>query len=343
MAISTDTFQDFIFPVIIAIVIVNVYGFLGNLTVLIIYSVHFPKTHFRCLVLALAIVDFISCCTTVPMETISTWYWFRAQSRWLCKAKNFCVQLTALSAMFMLFVTAVYKHRRICTPFKKQLSQKVIVLLCLAGALKSAVFAVPAALLWDINNHTVNISNTTEEIFVCEVQSAFSATNYPTLYRVLLSTYNIYLLTTVVLYTLVARSVIVHVRQLKKLRKTKTKDVTSNLPTISKLIANLQGLNKSSAKSLNSANSHISAAVIRKIITMVIIAATFSATFILGLSFGYVFAIRSNSDFSSNMELVTYFALYRFYFINYALNSVVYFSLDKRFREEVVKFLSCRS
>ena len=80
----------------------------------------YQKTRFRCLVLWLSIIDFTSCCSTVPMEAVSTWLWFSAPSRILCKAKNFCVQFTRQSAIYMLFVTAVYKYRQICHPFKNK-------------------------------------------------------------------------------------------------------------------------------------------------------------------------------------------------------------------------------
>ena len=87
--------------------------------------------------------------------------------------------------------------------------------------------------------------------------------------------------------------------------------------------------------------SHLTPAQIRKVIIMVIIAGTFSLTFIMALTFGYVFALRDYKDYSSISDIVLMFCCYRFYFINYALNPVVYFALDSCFRKEVMRIIFC--
>ena len=87
--------------------------------------------------------------------------------------------------------------------------------------------------------------------------------------------------------------------------------------------------------------SHLTPAQIRKVIIMVIIAGTFSLTFIMALTFGYVFALRDYKEYSSISDIVLMFCCYRFYFINYALNPVVYFALDSCFRKEVMRIVFC--
>ena len=90
-----------------------------------------------------------------------------------------------------------------------------------------------------------------------------------------------------------------------------------------------------------SSTSHLSPAQIRKVVIMVIISGTFSVTFIVALAFGYVFALRNFKDYSSTSDIVLMFSFYRFYFINYAINPVIYFSLDRYFRREVMKVVFC--
>ena len=80
---------------------------------------------------------------------------------------------------------------------------------------------------------------------------------------------------------------------------------------------------------------------IRKVLIMVIIAGTFSITFLMALTFGYVFAIRDLQDYNSIDEYIALFSCYRLYFINYCLNLTVYFAFDRRFRDEVIKLLKC--
>ena len=109
MTSISETFQETILPVVVMFIVYAIVGLVGNIVVLYIYKFQYQKNRFRCLVLWLIIhvIDFTSCCSTVPMETVSTWLWLKAPSRDLCKAKNLFVQFTGLSAMFMLFVTAV--------------------------------------------------------------------------------------------------------------------------------------------------------------------------------------------------------------------------------------------
>ena len=370
---STEDFQATFSYVVVAFIIVNFVGFFGNISVLYVYALRYPRCRFRCLVLALSIVDFTSCCTTVPMETVSTWYWFNPPSRLICKAKNFCVQLTALSAMYMLFVTAVYKYRRICKPFGKQVSEKLIVVMCLFGIAISMLFAAPAAILWDLNKHRVEFGNVSEYILVCEVHEIHRDTYIPTMYRNLLSIFYIFLLMTIILYMLVARAVFLHFQRMKALSKAdgavskltvfttgltveSTQQKTSSSRDRCRTEETCETESSSQGESVNmavtrtrNANSSVSSrsvsqltpAHIRKILMMAIIAGTFSVTFVMGLSFGYVFAIRDYKDFSDVRELALLFSCYRLYFINYALNPVVYFILDKCFRKKIISLFSC--
>ena len=365
MARFSEEFQSTITPVVVAFILYNIVGFFGNITVQFIYAFRYPKSHFRCLVLALSFVDLTSCCTTVPMETVSTWYWFNAPSRGLCKAKNLSVQFTGLSAMYMLFVTAVYKYRKICRPFKRQISQKLIIILCCCGIFTSFLCAVPAAVLWDINNHTITVNNVSEFAMICEMRADFHGTLIPMMYRNVLSVYDIFLLATIVLYCFVAKATLEHFR-IMKARAKAARPLASNSsnsytqgesvvsantlsPSADIGEENLPELetngrkNSETAKQRTSTESNTTTCRqprridIRKVLIMVIIAGTFSVTFLMALTFGYVFAMRDYQDYNSVGELVALFCCYRFYFINYALNPVVYFVLDGCFRKEVLR------
>ena len=216
MSSISKTFQETILPVVFMFIVYDIVGLVGNIVVLYIYKVRYPKNRFRCLVLWLSIIVLTSCCSTVPMETVSTWLWFEAPSRDLCKAKNFLVQFTALSAMFMLFVTAVYKYRQICHPIGKQPTQSVIMISCFCGIVMSLTFATPAAILWNVNNHTLSYDNASEQVDICEVHVRFQGTVYPSLYRHFLSAYSIFLIATIILYIFVAKATDKHYLRMKQ-------------------------------------------------------------------------------------------------------------------------------
>ena len=222
MSRLNEEFHVVIFPVIIGFVIVDLLGFLGNIIVCFVFSCRYEKNCFRLLVLALGIVDLVSCCTTLPMEIISAWFWFDAPSSSLCKAKNFLAQFTGLLAMYMLFVMGLYKFRRICKPFSKQLNPKIIAILCVVGIINSLIFSTPTLYFWGINNRTISTyiatdNSSFEEVFICEVHRDFLETPYPRMYNHLLSVYNIFLVATIVFYVFIARETILHVRYMRRL------------------------------------------------------------------------------------------------------------------------------
>ena len=350
MAID-DEFRETVTPVIVYFVILNVVGVFGNSFILYVYSFRYKKNHFRLLVLSLSCVDMISCCTTIPMETVSTWFWFSAPSRVLCKLKNFCVQFSATCAMYTFFVTAVYKYLRICRPFGRQGTKKNIVQLFFIGISVSLLLATPAAILWDINVKTMAMNNITETLRICEISVGYKDTPFPLVYRIVLSMYDILLIATIVLYFLVAKTIIVHIRGSKwkampdKRKAQKQTSVSTNADTettetdISQAgnIAN----NDSAAnrQSTGYCRSTLSLSEIRKAVILVILAGTFSVTFTVGLSFGYVFAAYTFKDFASIDEMVKLFSCYKFYYTNYALNSVVCLILDRSYRSEVFKLV----
>ena len=389
-----EQFHGVIWPVILGFVVCDVLGFLGNITVCYVFSCRYEKNCFRFLVLALGIVDLVSCCTTVPIEIISTWLWFDAPSSSLCKAKNFLVQFTGLTAMYMLFVMSLYKFRRICKPFSKQLNQKIITILCVIGIFNSLLFSTPTLHFWGVNNRTVPIDNSSfEEVFICEVHRAFLETPYPRMYNHLLSVYNIFLVTTIVLYVFIARTTILHVRDMRKLFKEHANAVISisvtnksqhinssdikesasvSEETVSTSAVNIEisesmgengekrniqtatGETQFEVKEENDNNSRFKAnktspypqyqtqaIPVQKVTIMAILSGTFAVTFLLAQVFGYSFAIRGFSDYSSLSELRLFFFWYRLYFINYCLNPFVYFALDRQFRREVINILRC--
>lgn len=351
---KVEEFQDHILPVIVFFVILNVVGFLGNILVIFIYSFRYEKNDFRRLVLSLSFVDMISCCTTVPMETASSWFWFRSPSRGLCKMKNFCVQFSATSAIYMLFVTAIYKYLRICRPFGRQVTQKNILILFTIGICVSLVLATPAAVIWDVNGDITTFQQANETTRICEVSKEMGKTAFPIVYRSILSIYDLFVIATIIMYAFVAKKIILHIRRRKQRMKGGQYEVESTASANDVEKSKATQCTQDSEQETKGApsqkpvakqrrtkrqTSRLSSSQIRKAVIMVVLAGIFSVTFLMGLSFGYVFVVRQYKDFASLGEIVRLFACYRIYFANYALNPIVYLILDSSFRGEVLKVL----
>ena len=405
------SFRDSVLPFVILLAIYGICGFIGNIIVLYVYTFRYTKNRFRCLVIAMGLVDLTSCLTTIPLEAISTWLWLNFPSTELCKMKSFFIQFTENSAIYILFVTAVYKYRQICKPLSTQSTTRSIMVSCAIGIIFAAVLAAPSAVLWDINTHNLTFNNSSEIVAICEVYKDFHDTIYPTVYTVVLSGYTLFPLATMVLYIFVARTTIQHYQRLqrhqrpasvaenpvytveligesqnkqdkpsiqqaivettllshsaptdchsnnrkseqtqcdalKTLRKTSlSRSNIPETPSTSRVDAFIRKLSSSTIKSTTNRRASVSQLTpsrIRKVAIMVILAGTFSVTFFLALGLGYVFAIRDFDEYESLRFLVIYFCMYRFYFINYCLNPVVYFVLDGQFRKGVKELFACQ-
>ena len=383
----TDEFHTSVTLLVVFFILCNIMGFFGNASVLYIYSLRYPKNHHRLLVIVLSVIDLVACCTAVPIEIVSTWKWFDAPSSSVCKARYFFIMFIGLSAMYMLFVSAVYKYRRICKPSAKQVTRKMLIILCVVGVVLSFGYGIPPLILFDVNKHSITIDNMTEEALICEVHTSFHGTQYPAIYRHLVVIYSLFLVTAVVLYIFVAKTAIQHVQRMK--RKPKSNGLASASESALAVSSLYQTTSfksttctsvpkgtESEAKSskhyiieeksleldtsndtkwtcndsaaccqangptLPKSQQFLSSYQIRTVLIMVIVAGTFSITFLMGLTFGYVFALRKYEEFSSIGELVFLFACYRLYFLNYCMNPVVYFALDRRFRNEVFETYS---
>lgn len=81
--------QDAVLWVTVYVGIEAVLGFFGNLLVIYVFFFRYQVCNFRYFVLCLALIDFVSCVTTVPGEIITQTYWYIYPSRYLCKAKSF--------------------------------------------------------------------------------------------------------------------------------------------------------------------------------------------------------------------------------------------------------------
>ena len=373
----TDEYHRSVTPLVVFFILCNIIGFFGNLSGLFIYSLRYPKNRHRLLVIVLSIIDMTACCTTVPIETVSTWFWFDAPSSSLCKARFFFIMFLGLSAMYMLFVTAVYKYLRICK--RKRITQKMIIILCGIGVVISFIYGIPPLVLFDVNKHFVTIKNRTEVAWICEVHTSFHGTQYPAVYRHCVAVYSLLLVTAVILYIYVAKTTVQHVQRMKTKPKisgtasaseSAVSSIDQTMSTTSQTVSKTTdggGGNKvlkvyvagetfsgpvpsddttrpsndyaacSQESTPARPKSHLSAYQIRTVLIMVIVAGTFAVTFMMGLAFGYVFALRKYEDYSSIGELVFLFACYRLYFLNYCMNHVVYFALDRQFRREVFK------
>ncbi|XP_045188444.2 probable G-protein coupled receptor 101 [Mercenaria mercenaria] len=180
----SNAFTMDVLPVTVFISIEAFIGFFGNITILLVYSRRYRRINFRYFVLALAIVDLTSCCTTLPGEVISQLNWYDYQYAWICKVKTFFNIYTALSSASVLLVLAIDRYRKICHPlnFDWQIRCHVALRLCRCCLIVSALVSIPALILYGKQTNSFEHEGNNITVTVCEIAGEYAGTIYPLLY-----------------------------------------------------------------------------------------------------------------------------------------------------------------
>ncbi|XP_053406631.1 octopressin receptor-like [Mercenaria mercenaria] len=171
-----------VLPVTVFISIEAFIGFFGNITILLVYSRRYRRINFRYFVLALALVDLTSCCTTLPGEVISQLNWYDYQYGWICKVKTFLNIYTALGSASVLLVLAIDRYRKICHPCDWQIRCPVALRLCGGCLMVSALVSIPALILYGKLTNSFEHEGNNITVSVCEITGEYAATIYPILY-----------------------------------------------------------------------------------------------------------------------------------------------------------------
>lgn len=173
-----------VMPVTVFIGLEMTVGFVGNILILLVYSKRYKRVNFRYFVLALAIVDFTSCCTTLPGEIVSQLNWYNYEHGSICKVKSYFNVFTAWASATILLSLAIDRYRKICHPFHWQISFNNAFRLCGCCFLVSALVAIPVAVLWGKQTYDFNLEDETVTVSICEKSGEYANTIYPLAYIV---------------------------------------------------------------------------------------------------------------------------------------------------------------
>ncbi|XP_053406297.1 uncharacterized protein LOC128559143 [Mercenaria mercenaria] len=180
-----DLSNDFtidVLPVTVFISIEAFIGFFGNITILLVYSSRYRRINFRYFVLALALVDLTSCCTTLPGEVFSQLNWYDYQHAWICKVKSFFNVYTAWGSASVLLVLAIDRYRKICHPCDWQIRYPVAFRLCACCLMVSTILSIPVFVLWGKQTYSYEHEGNNITVSVCEKSGKYADTIYPLLY-----------------------------------------------------------------------------------------------------------------------------------------------------------------
>jgi len=134
----------------------------------------YKTTNFKVFVICIAIIDLLTCITLIPAEILKTRHYFSNPSLLACKVKCFFNMLGMASTANVLLVISVDRYRKICQPFKKQLSARLAIACVVAVIAFSFITALPAALICGLQEtNMTNVHKTLTTVMVCSAEDKY--------------------------------------------------------------------------------------------------------------------------------------------------------------------------
>ena len=171
-----------LFPVTIFIGLEAVFGLIGNISILCVYTKLYLHCNFRYFVLCLAIYDLTSCMATIPAEVFSEFYWYDFKCSWFCKFKSYFNVFTVWGSAVTLLLLAFDRYRKVCQPLGWQIQPSCAFKLCAVGIILSALVSAPACVFWGIQKYIYTAGNASVTVSICEKSGLYAHEIYPFIY-----------------------------------------------------------------------------------------------------------------------------------------------------------------
>lgn len=151
-----DEMAAVLLPVILIVGVYMIAGLFGNPLVIYYYGFFVkpsPSYHF---IVAMAVFDLIVCCVSMPLEIVDMRFNYKFPDATACKIFRFGNYFCSMASGFILIAIAADRYRKVCQPFKTQITFKIAKIITGCLCLASLFVASPSLIIYDIR--TVNIS-----------------------------------------------------------------------------------------------------------------------------------------------------------------------------------------
>ncbi|KAL3892231.1 hypothetical protein ACJMK2_004459 [Sinanodonta woodiana] len=350
-------------PVITYMIILTIVGTTGNILVCYIYGSKRKKTSSHFFILTLAVLDLLTCIIGMPTEVADLRYPYMFYASAACKLLRFVESITNTGSSIILIAVAVDRYLRICK-LGRRVSLKAAKILCLSAVGGGIFISWPACLLF--GRQTVALEHNITGID-CSTEDGVKNTVYPIVYYGFLF---ILFIGSTVFFTVMYCSIGAQLWKQKTMKmgektdrsssscnkvyasssSTKNTDGTgprSSDPISTQISSEITDENSSRKYSKERRATYVSQSGVKngkkqqiKIQrTTVVLFAVTVAYIISYLPFLVVMVLRSiKTDFMAKLsptEEVIYKFCVKSYFINNAINPLIYSFLNMNFRKDV--------
>ena len=325
--------ENTLIPSIVFIMILMCLGAPGNLLVFTVYFSRWRRTTSRVFIIALSICDMYNCFVSMPIEIFYLMNYVQSDTAVLCKVSRFMTFLFNDASALILVGIAFDRFFRICRPFQKQMGSFRAKIVCFVAFLISLATCWPAILLY--GTQTIPLPIGQPGMFVaaklCLLDENFVKTNYPFIFSTVIMSCNIIIdVIIIVLYSAVAYTVMQTPKIVRQMSIQRQNSSNGNDPRQS--ARRSLGLQRS--VSINQ-EEHRRKRMIKTTIMLFVVSLVFMLSFV---PYVVIVEIRNRNpkhypSLSKTGKMI-YHLFLRTYFLNSAMNPVIYSFLSEQFRTE---------
>ncbi|XP_062582341.1 melanopsin-like [Saccostrea cucullata] len=170
-------------PVIIFLIVIMLFGILGNLLVLYIYCYVFKRKPANNFIITMAVFDFLASGIAIPLDIYDMRYHYTFYNSVACKVFRFSESAFTSASSFILILIAIDRYLKICKPLLPESSLRSK-LMCAGSTLFGFIIAIPTLVLFGINRVPLH-----PRIFCgfdCTISNEFMNRKFSKLYYALL-------------------------------------------------------------------------------------------------------------------------------------------------------------
>lgn len=175
-----DNEAAILLPVIVYVLVLMVFGVIGNLIVLYIYKFRFRRSSSRAFILCLAMLDLVTCLFGIPFHVIDMRYPYLFAWDIPCKTLCFLMTSTIFSSTFILVLISIERYRKICLPFDKQISDIGTKSICGCCIFMGFAISSPVLMFYGATPFETHVYNVTG--YECYISHAYRDSIFPLIY-----------------------------------------------------------------------------------------------------------------------------------------------------------------
>ncbi|KAK6184375.1 hypothetical protein SNE40_006858 [Patella caerulea] len=299
-------------PAIIFVGILGLIGLVGNTLVLIVYYKSFKPKASRSFILCVAGFDLMTNVIVIPNEITELSFRYRYPTNGLCMFNNFMRYTMAYGSTLSLALICIERYKKICRPLKGQIAARTACKLVIACVALTTILGIPTIFQYKVNGVETDRVGILGR--VCEPSDEFKDTILPFIHSFLqLITCIVFETLFVVLYSLIGFAIYKQRQFREQFQVTGTLDKPKGMTP------------ETGTKKV--AKSH------KTTVMLMIITATYVLSFLPVIILNTVDSVRQFRNNLNGANFISYIIFVRLFFINAAVNPIVFGFMDKRFRD----------